>query len=231
MVERRSSSWLSLAFCCFPFLSVALMSGCASTSANVFLSPAYNPAKVQRVAVIDFADFPGSPGSGALISSIFQTYILGLGYNFVERGQVEQILQEQNFQASGVVDPATEVRLGQLLGATDLIVGSLTEYADASEQTVMEDVSQEQTNPIIGPMANGQLGIVGYNSNYVPQSMPVTVTTPARVGMAVRLTSVQGGSVLWSASADASASDISTAAQNASSKIVRLLDRKLALVK
>ncbi len=217
----------SVAFCCLPWLPVAL-GGCATTSANVFLSANYDPAKIRRVAVIDFADFPGSPGSGQLVSSVFQTYVLALGYDFVERNQVEKILQEQNFQASGVVDPATEVRLGRLLGASDLIVGSLTEFSEASAQTVMEDVSQEQMNPIIGPMSNGQMGIVGYNSTFIPQSMPVTQTVPARVGMAVRLTGVQGGTVLWSASGIASASDVSAAAQDASSKIVRLLQKKLA---
>ena len=222
----RAFPFLSFSFLFAPFLSV---SGCASASGRVFLSAAYNPTSIQRVAVIDFSDYPGFPGSGRLVSSVFQSDALALKYEFIERSRIYSILKEQDFSVSGVVDPATAEKLGQLLGAQGLIVGSITDLAQASEQTVLENFPQEQTMPIIGPVGlSGQIGIVGYNTNLVPQSVPVTQSSPARAGMAVRMVSVKRGSILWSGEADATGADIASAAQSASSKIVRELRRKLA---
>ena len=50
-------------------------------------------------------------------------------YSLVERRQVEQILAEQNLGASGAVAAATAARIGELLGAQAVLVGSITKFS------------------------------------------------------------------------------------------------------
>jgi curli biogenesis system outer membrane secretion channel CsgG len=52
-------------------------------------------------------------------------------FSVIERRQIETILAEQNMGASGLVDPATAARVGKLLGAPAVIVGSITCAANA----------------------------------------------------------------------------------------------------
>ncbi len=47
----------------------------------------------------------------------------------VERRQVENLLAEQHLGASGAVDPATAARIGKLLGAQAVLVGSITKFS------------------------------------------------------------------------------------------------------
>jgi hypothetical protein len=46
----------------------------------------------------------------------------------VDRRAVQQILQEQNFGASGRVDPATAAKIGKMLGVDALVVGDITTF-------------------------------------------------------------------------------------------------------
>jgi len=50
-------------------------------------------------------------------------------FSVIERRQIEAILSEQNMGASGLVDPATAARVGKLLGAQAVIVGSITKFS------------------------------------------------------------------------------------------------------
>lgn len=46
----------------------------------------------------------------------------------VERARLEEVLEEQDLQSSGYVDPSTAVELGRLIGADILVMGSLNEF-------------------------------------------------------------------------------------------------------
>ncbi len=205
---------------------VLFLSACA-TPATVFVNPHYNPASTPSVAVIDFRDCPGVSGSGPMVAQIFEPYLLDLGYNVIERQQVQSILKEQSFDLSGAVDMATTQQVGKLLGADALVMGSVITFADTSQQTVIVDMPQEHMRPIFGPTGKGREGIVGMNSwqsnNYVPQ----TQTTPAQVGIAVRMVSVATGALLWTGTVTATGSDLTTAAQEASQALVQTLARRL----
>jgi curli biogenesis system outer membrane secretion channel CsgG len=47
----------------------------------------------------------------------------------IERQQIDAILAEQKMGAAGLVDPATAARVGKLLGAQAVIVGSITKFS------------------------------------------------------------------------------------------------------
>ena len=83
-------------------LAAGLSCGCASAPV-VAVKPGFDLRQVGRVALLDFAGFPGQGGSGALVSQALEPYLLQAGYSLVERGQVQRILQEQAFDQSAAV--------------------------------------------------------------------------------------------------------------------------------
>jgi len=218
-----------------PFLAAAL-AACA-TPAVVFVSRSYDPARVRRVALANIADFPGMQGSGEVAAGTFEKYLLWAGYGLVERRQVHEILREQSLSVSGAVDQTTLHNLGKILGVDALVFGSLTDFSNASEHTVMVDVPQEQATPIYGSVETVQREgdavvktrqrvVTGYTYTQADQVVPETQSLPAHVGMSVRLVDVQTGEVLWTASASSYGVDLTAAAEQASSKIMQaVLDK------
>jgi len=212
-----------------PKLAPLLLCAACAAPATIFVSPQYNPASIHTVAVLGFTDYPGASGSGQMVSQIFEPYLLPLGYNLIERQQVQSVLQEQSFDLSGAVDMATAQQVGKLLGADALVMGSLTYFTDTNQQTVMVDMPQEHARPIFGPTGKGRVGIVGMNTWQTNNIVPQTETTPAEVGISVRMVSVATGEVLWTGTVSSTGSDLASAAQDASQSLAQALAKKLHL--
>ena len=218
-------------------LLTAAFSACASP-AIVIVSRGYDPTRVRRVAVVDIKDFPGLWGSGEIAASTFEKYLLWAGYSLVERRQVNEIIKEQSFGASGAIDPAMIRSLGKLLGVDALAFGSLTDFSNSREQTVMVDIHQEQSDPIYGQVVTDQQSgnttvrtiqsvVTGYSTTRTSQVMPEIVTLPAHVGLSVRLVDTQSGEVLWSASSSSDGVDLTAAAEQASAEIMQAVVKQL----
>ncbi|MBN2416597.1 hypothetical protein JXO52_12190 [bacterium] len=90
----------------------------------------------KRVAVFTFEDKSqqgyhwwsgGSPGDG--MSDMLITELVKSGkYTVVERGEIDQIMQEQNLGMSGRVTPESAAQVGKLLGVQLAIMGAVTEF-------------------------------------------------------------------------------------------------------
>jgi len=217
-------------------LAVGLCS-CAAP-AVVFLSGSYDASKIRRVAVVSFTDSPGLPGSGEIVASSFERYLLGAGYGLIERRQVRQVLNEQSFQVTGSIDPATIREVGLLLGVDALVFGEISDFTNTREQTVLVDMPQETTEPIFGRVETTQRSgdtvvktsqrvVTGYSTTQSDQLVAEVQTLPAHVGLSARLVSVQTAEVLWSASASSEGSDPSAATEQASAAIMREVAKQL----
>ena len=190
------------------FLGITAFMGCA-TPAVVFVSPNYNAQQIKRVSVSGFNDAPGQPGSGSMVADVFEKYLFNLHYEIVDPTQTQ-------------VDA--------------VISGSVSELTDTSEQTVMVDIPQEETEPVYQEVAvQGRRGGIrmvteqtGSQTVMTDQSVPETETLPARVGLSVRMVSAKGGELLWSGSGSADGMDISSAADAAASKVIDALQKRLA---
>lgn len=53
-------------------------------------------------------------------------------YRLLERSHIDKILREQNFGASGRVDATTAAKMGKLLGADAVIMGTITDFSMTS---------------------------------------------------------------------------------------------------
>jgi hypothetical protein len=222
----------------FPALALAAGLAACATPAVVFLSPDYDARRVQRVAVADFDDYPGAPGSGEIAAGAFEKYLLWAGYGLIERRQARQLLQEQSISLPGDVDPSVIKQAGQILGVDALAFGGLTDFSSAQEQTTMVDMPQEQVDPVYGQVETVQRSggavvktvqsvVTGYSTTETDQMVPETETVPAHAGLSVRLVDAQSGEVLWSGSAASDGVDPTAATEQASALLMQALVKQL----
>lgn len=115
-------------------------------------SAATHKAATRRLAVVPFEDKSGTLVQyGALTdkiadditSSIMQDPAATEFLAIVTRDQLELVMSEQQLQVSGIVDPATAVRLGKLLGVHDILTGRITQVLYSPPATTQRTVQQE----------------------------------------------------------------------------------------
>ena len=97
----------------------------------LFVSTTY--AK-DRVAVMDFENktpYGGwRVGQGA--SDMLATALVKEGkFKIFERDKIDSILKEQDFGASGRIDPTTAAKIGKLIGVEYVVTGAVTEYGES----------------------------------------------------------------------------------------------------
>lgn len=79
-----------------------------------------------RVAVLDFAGHGLSSGEAAGFSDLVRARLFQIGNcGVVERSEIEPLLREQSLQSSGLVAPESAIKLGKLLKAERVVIGSL----------------------------------------------------------------------------------------------------------
>ncbi|MGE3176398.1 MAG: CsgG/HfaB family protein [Vicinamibacterales bacterium] len=87
-----------------------------------------------RIAVMNFAnnstwtwwgDNLGAAAADELVTQLVKTG----KFSVIERAQLEAILQEQRLGQSGLTNPATAAKVGQLLGAQLIMTGSITQFS------------------------------------------------------------------------------------------------------
>ena len=100
--------------CLLVLLAASALAACAP-NAVVVVSPSYDPARVKSAALTGFSDFPGAPGSGDIAANTFEKYLLQANYRIVDAANADA-----------------------------LVIGALTDYTGARDETVMVDVPQSQ---------------------------------------------------------------------------------------
>lgn len=86
---------------------------------------------IHRLAILDFTDAPAADAghSGRVVAGVVATRALAVkGWSVVEREQLSKVLMEQDLQSTSIVDPATALRLGKIVGADGILVGEVAQY-------------------------------------------------------------------------------------------------------
>lgn len=83
-------------------------------------------AEKMRIAIMDF-NADGVPREEARrITELIRTEIINTGrFNVIERDQLDKILQEQGFQQTGCTDETCAVKIGRLVSANKMLVGTV----------------------------------------------------------------------------------------------------------
>jgi len=129
---------------CFPVMTFLILS-CASTSRiNVQV---LKPADIHLTGVkkLEVVDFQGVDRSGSQIAAKLQSLLLQKQqYELVERDKLKQILEEQNLAMTGVVDEASAVEIGKVLGVDAMIFGEVTTYQVEPDERGTEKVEKKE---------------------------------------------------------------------------------------
>ncbi len=147
----------------------------------------------RTVAVVDFdyatvqsgvaAMFGTNQDIGKGIADLIVEKLVKTGtYRVIERKAIQKILAEQNFSNSDRVNPDSAAKIGRLLGADAIVMGSITQFGRDDRQT---NVGGEV---IGGRLSRFGLGGVGRKNS------------KAVVGLSARLVSVDTGEILTVAS-------------------------------
>lgn len=114
---------------------LAVFSRCQS-SVDVVVSRHGNPEEIRKVAIFKFniqkrSNFynRGSYYSDDRISDLLTHEFLKLGFDVVERSEIERLVKEQKLSVSGFIDPKEAVAIGRLSGADTIVTGTGTMVA------------------------------------------------------------------------------------------------------
>lgn len=100
------------------------------------ISMAENIAKAGKktIAVVDFTDLQGNVTElGRFISEEFSVALAGAGKGFevVDRAHLKSIIAEHKLYSTGIIDPQTARKLGQIAGVDAIITGTITPFGDS----------------------------------------------------------------------------------------------------
>jgi TolB-like protein len=123
---------------CAAFLIVILFAGVRSSAQDMkplssTLAKSIAASGRKTVAVIDFTDLQGNVTElGRYLAEELSVDLVGdaKGYEVIERNQLKVILQEHRLSATGLIDPQTARKLGQIAGVDALVTGTITAFGD-----------------------------------------------------------------------------------------------------
>jgi len=88
----------------------------------------------KSVAVVDFGDLQGNVTElGRFVAEelALGLVVAGKGLTVVDRTHLRVLMKENKLGESGLIDPATARKLGQIIGVDALVTGTITPFADS----------------------------------------------------------------------------------------------------
>lgn len=120
-------------------------------------------AGIKRVAIIPFADKSGKSAKYGAVAETVADQIISKIMNdqgsmefleIISRDQLENVMQEQKLGKTGIIDDATAISLGKVLGVHEIITGKITGITYTPERTTQKNVNQS-ANAAVGERVKG----------------------------------------------------------------------------
>lgn len=105
---------------------IAILASCAPATVSTRRNEKYDLSRIKRVTVFPFSSNDADLGTN--LADALGTELLGMGYDLIERNQIEEILREQKFELTGVVTPEKAKKIGQLAEVDGIITGNVTPF-------------------------------------------------------------------------------------------------------
>jgi len=128
-------------------LLVISLLGCETLSPGlVQVSPRFHSYNIRRVAVLPFEGVPfekeevvrpglrqiNYPNNGEIVGDMLMTEMMSIpDFEYVERTQIQRILQEQNLSMTTLIKGKTTSEIGKLLGADAAVLGKVNKFQGA----------------------------------------------------------------------------------------------------
>jgi curli biogenesis system outer membrane secretion channel CsgG len=134
----------ALALVCFLVAESGTAQRAAAQEQGATAAPAQPQGRKKRVAIFDFdyatvrsystAIFGGDIDVGKGVTDLLVKFLVENGtYSVIERKALDKILAEQNFSNSDRANPTSAAKLGKLLGVDAIIVGSVTQFGNETQ--------------------------------------------------------------------------------------------------
>lgn len=109
------------------------------------------------IAVVGFSYSDGRDSKdGVVVAERVSTELIRLNkYPIVERQELEKVLKELNLQRTGLIDPSSSKDIGKMLGASSVVLGTLTELPENSIELHVRIVEVET-----GKVLNATSGVI-----------------------------------------------------------------------
>jgi curli biogenesis system outer membrane secretion channel CsgG len=168
----------------------------------------YKDAKVQRdkciekgtytIALLPFVNSTATTGLDSKVSAYTLEALTSIHDPFlrvVDREHMQAILQEQKLQLSGVVDDATAVSVGQLVGAQAILTGTVLSYSPRTGS--VRSVTREAYEAYKVKKLNQEDGKYYYETRYKPVSYTeYTNSSSCSVSFQYKLINLQSGEII-----------------------------------
>ncbi len=90
---------------------------------------ANSAGNIATLAILDFEGLGISKQEAQVLTNRLGTHMVQLGrYQVIERGQMQQVLAEQDFQLTGCTSDECAVEIGQLLGVQQMLAGAFGKF-------------------------------------------------------------------------------------------------------
>ena len=103
------------------------------------MTPKIIQAGKKTIAVVDFTDLQGNVTElGRFLAEEFSVAFAGAGKGFevIDRTHLKSIVAEHKLSLTGLIDPKTARKLGQIAGVDTLITGTITAFGDSIRLSV-----------------------------------------------------------------------------------------------
>jgi len=183
---------------------------------NYFRSAKLAGSELRRVAVLPFENLTPEAAAAAVVGEEFGLQLGKTGrFDLVERNRIEELWQEQDLDTLFRFDPQSAARIGRMLGAQAVVLGSVTKFVphpDVKVDTARYYERRHRRGPDYPPV------IVVDNSRDRNDALACAITAAAiitiipalimllgprppaaQVGASVRLVDVETGDILWQA--------------------------------
>lgn len=114
--------------CIVGLATVLLASGCQTQQGESFVLAGYDFSQVSRVAVLQpTGDVYGTAVKNQ-IAGFFEQELMRKGYECIERSQIDRIMKEHEFQASGITSAEGAVQAGRILNVPVVMLVSVPKF-------------------------------------------------------------------------------------------------------
>lgn len=121
--------------CVCALLAALMVGGCATGKGESYSKAGFNFATLDKVAILDVSgSVRGEPVKNQ-IGDYFAMELMKRGYTAVERTQVQKLLKEQEFQASGVTSDQDAAKAGNILNVSAVMLINIPTFKEEMNMT------------------------------------------------------------------------------------------------
>ncbi len=137
-MQKKQNS-LFILFMAFLLLQCA---GPSQVSVKIMKPAAVDMPDIYKLAIVDFT---GPSLAGSQIATMLQSMLMQTNhYEIMERENLKRILEEQNLGMAGIVDQATAVEAGKMLGVDALVFGQVTTYEVPPDKKTIKKIKEKK---------------------------------------------------------------------------------------